>query len=60
MYDNIAKSTSKSIIVPIASIPDGMALKFYTILLKVNYTEGFLNWCKTDRMVNDNSSSCNS
>ena len=60
MYDNIAKSTLKFIIVPIALIPDGMALKFYTLLLKVNYIEEFLNWCKTDRMVNDNSSSCNS
>ena len=56
----VHKNASKSIVVPIASTPDGMALKFYTLLLKVNCFEGLLNWCKTDGMVNDNSSSCNS
>ena len=49
-----------AIVVPIASTPDGMVLKFYTLLIKVNFFEGILNWCKTDGMVNDNSSSCNS
>ena len=29
-------------------------------LLKVDYFERFLNWCKIDGMVNDNSSSCHS
>ena len=56
----VAKNASKSVVVPITSPPDCMALKLYTPLLKVNCFEGFLNWCKTDRMVNDNSSSCNS
>ena len=40
-----------------------MAMKFFTeiiLLLKVDRFEGFLNQCKTDGMVNDNSSSCNS
>ena len=39
-----------------------MAVKFFTeiiVLLKVDHFEGFLNRCKIDRMVNDNSSSCN-
>ena len=49
-----------AIVVPIASTPDCMVLKFYTLSLKVNCFEGILNWCKTDGMVNDNSSSCNS
>ena len=31
-----------------------------TPLLKVDRFEGFLNWCKINGMVNDNSSSCNS
>ena len=43
-----------AIVVPMASTPDCMVLKFYTILLKVNCFEGILNWCKTDGMVNDN------
>ena len=41
----------------------GMALKLFPqtiLLLKVDHFEGFLNQCKTDRIVNDNSSSCNS
>ena len=40
-----------------------MAVKFFTeiiVLLKVDRFEGFLNRCKIDGMVNDNSSSCNS
>ena len=40
-----------------------MAVKFFTeiiVLEKVDRFEVFLNWCKIDRMVNDNSSSCNS
>ena len=40
-----------------------MAVKFFTeiiVLLKVDHFEGFSNRCKIDRMVNDNSSSCNS
>ena len=40
-----------------------MAVKFFTeiiVLLIVDRFEGFANWCKIDRMVNDNSSSCNS
>ena len=49
-----------AIVVPIASTPDCMVLKFYTLLLKVNCFEGIFKWCKTDGMVNDNSSSCNS
>ena len=28
------------------------------LLLKVDHFEGFLDWCKIDRMVNDNLSSC--
>ena len=39
-----------------------MAVKFFPehiLLLKVDCFEGFLNQCKIDRMVNDNSSSCN-
>ena len=39
-----------------------MAVKFFPehiVLLKVDRFEGFLNRCKIDRMVNDNSSSCN-
>ena len=56
MYDNIAKNASKSIVLLTASTPDGMAFKLYTLLLKVNCFEGFLNWCKTDGIVNDNSS----
>ena len=49
-----------AIVVPIASTPDCMVLKFYTLLLKENCFEGILNWCKTDGIVNDNSSRCNS
>ena len=40
-----------------------MAVKFFQeniLLLKVNCFEGFLNRCKLDGMVNDNSNSCNS
>ena len=40
-----------------------MAVKFFTeiiVLVKVDRFEVFSNWCKIDRMVNDNSSSCNS
>ena len=40
-----------------------MAVKFFTettVLLKVDCLEGLLNRCEIDRMVNDNSSSCNS
>ena len=40
-----------------------MAVKIFTkiiVLLKVDRFEGFLNRCKIDGMVNDNSSSCNS
>ena len=55
----VAKNASKSIVIPIASTPDCMTLKFYTLLIKVNCSEGLLNWYKTDGMVNDNSSSCN-
>ena len=36
-----------AIVVPIASTPDCMVFKFYTLLLKVNCFEGILNWCKT-------------
>ena len=39
-----------------------MAVKFfqrlYPFIFKVDHFEGFLNWCKTDVIVNDNSSSC--
>ena len=40
-----------------------MAVKFFLetiLLLKVDCFEGFLKRCKSDGMVNDNSSSCNS
>ena len=30
------------------------------LMFKEDCFEGFLNWCKIDGMVNDNSSSCNS
>ena len=39
-----------------------MAMKLFPeniLLLNVECSEGFLNLCKIDRMVNDNSSSCN-
>ena len=63
MDDNIAKNGSKSLVVPTASTTKDMAVKIFTeiiVLLKVDRFEGFSNRCKIDRMVNDNSSSCNS
>ena len=40
----------------VALAPENVAVKG----LKVDHFEGFLNRCKIDRMVNNNSSSCNS
>ena len=62
MNDNISKNASKSLVVLTAST---MTSKIFPgletiLLLKVDNFEGFLNRCKTDGMVNDNSSSCNS
>ena len=39
-----------------------MAVNFLEtiLLLKMDHSEGFLNQCKIDGMVHDNSSSCNS
>ena len=53
---------SNTLVIPIAKTTDGIAIKFLpeTIpLLNIESFEGFLNWCKIDRIVNDNSSSCN-
>ena len=63
MDDNIAKNGSKILVVPTALTTKDMTVKFFTetiLLFKVDSFEGFLNWYKIDRMVNDNSSSCNS
>ena len=63
MHDNIAKKCSKSLVIPTGKTTDHMAFKLFpdTILvLKVDYFEGILNRIKTDRMVNDHLSSCNS
>ena len=61
MHDNIAKKCSKSLVIPTGTT-DHMAFTFFpdtTLLLKVNWFEGILNWIKIDGMVNDYSSSCN-
>ena len=63
MHDNIAKKPSKSFVIPTENTTYHMAFKFfpYTILLlKVDHLEGILNRIKTDGMVNDHTSSCNS
>ena len=63
MNDYIAKNGSKMLVIPTANTTDGMAMKFLPetiLLLKVDRFEGFLNWCKIDRVVNNNSISCNS
>ena len=63
MDDNIAKKCSKSLVIPTGKSTDHMAFKFFPdtiLLLKVDHCEGILNWIKTDRMVYDHSSSCNS
>ena len=61
MDDNIAKKHSKSLVIPTGF--DRMSSKFFPetiLLLKVDCFEGILNWNKSDGMVNDYSSSCNS
>ena len=63
MDDNIPKNGAKSLVVPTAQTTKDMAVKFFPddiLLLKVDDFEGFLNQCKIDEMVNDNSISCNS
>ena len=59
MSDNIAKTRSKTLVIPTGWTIDCMALKFFpeTILvLKVDCCEGILNQNKIDRMVYDHSS----
>ena len=61
--DYIAKNDSKPSVIPTALTTNDMAMNFFpefTLLLKVDLFEAFLNRYKIDRIVNDNSSSCNS
>ena len=63
MDDNIAKKCSKSLVIPTGKTTDYMTLKFFPetiLLLKEHHFERILNWIKSDGMVNDHSSSCNS
>ena len=63
MHDNIAKNCSKLLVIPTGKTTDHMALNFFPdtiLLLKVDRFEGILNRIKTDGMVNDHLSSCNS
>ena len=63
MDDNIAKKHSKSLVIHTGKTTDHMSLKFFPetiLLLKVDCFEGIFNQIKSDRMVNDHSSSCNS
>ena len=63
MHDNIAKKSSKSLVICTGKSTNHMAFKFFPdtiLLLKVDFFEGILNWIKIDGMVNDHSSSCNS
>ena len=63
MHDNIAKKCSKSLVIPTGKSTDCMAFKFFPdtiLLLTVDFCEGILNRIKTDGLVNDHSSSCNS
>ena len=63
MHDNITKKRSKSLVIPTGKTTDHMAFKFFpdtTLLLKVDRCEEILNRIKTDGMVNDHLSSCNS
>ena len=63
MHNNIAKKRSESLVIPTGKTTDHMAFKFFpgtNLLLKVDSCEGILNQIKIDRMVNDQSSSCNS
>ena len=63
MDDNIGKERSKSLVIRTGKTTNHMALRFFpeTILsLKVNCFEGILYRIKSNRMVNDHSSSCNS
>ena len=62
MNDYITLNGSKNLVVPTAWTTNGIAVKYFpehTVLLKKECFEGFLNRCKIDWMVNDNSSSCN-
>ena len=36
-----------------------MVVKFFHPFIKSGLFEGFLNWCKINGMVNDNSNGCN-
>ena len=63
MHDNIARKCSKSLVIPTGKTTNHMAFKIFAdaiLLLKVDHFEGILNWIKTDGMVNDYLSSCNS
>ena len=59
----MSKNYIQFVVAPTRQTITLMMLKFFPdliALLKVDHFEEFLNWCKTDRIVNHNLSSCNS
>lgn len=63
MNSNIAKKTLYFLVIPTGQTTDHMTFKFFpgtTLLLKVDLFEGFSNQNKTNKMVNNQLSICNS
>ena len=59
----ISKNGSNTLVIATAETNDGIVVKFFpetTHLVKVDHYQGFLNQCKIDGMLHDNSSCCNS